>query len=48
MPKRFFVSIAAVIIFSHTAYCQNIESPVRTLTIKDSINTAIRNNRSSS
>jgi len=46
MPKRFLVSIAAVIIFSQTAYCQKMEVPVRTLTIKDSINTAIRNNRS--
>jgi len=46
MLNRFFISTVVVVLFSQTAYCQNIESRVRTLTIKDSVDTAIRNNRS--
>ncbi len=40
------VIIAALFLSAGPAYCQRIESPARTLTIKDSINTAIQNNRS--
>ena len=40
------VIIAALLVSAGPAYCQNIELPAKTFTIKDSVNTAIRNNRS--
>jgi len=46
MLKGFLVSAVGILLFNQAAFCQNIELPAKTLTIKDSINIAIRNNRS--
>lgn len=40
------IIIAALFLSAGPVYCQRAELPARTLTIKDSVNTAIQNNRS--
>ena len=46
MLKRFLIPAVVIVLFNQVAYCQKFELPAKTLTIKDSVNTAIRNNRS--